>query len=82
MQEKFARTIKYFNEIVDTSSRVLDTCKVVNVPYLVTEHYPKGLGKTIQKIQEKVDSSLILEKTRFSMCTQGVLEKMDKIAPS
>jgi hypothetical protein len=42
LQEKFSRTIQYFNEIVNTSNRVLDTCKLLNVPYLVTEHYPKG----------------------------------------
>lgn len=102
MQEKFARTIQYFNEIVDTSSRVLDTCKIAKVPYLVTEHYPKGwylvgfvnnykviglskcqgLGRTVPKLQEKIDKSLVFEKTRFSMCTSSVLEKMEQIAPS
>lgn len=42
MQEKFARIIQHFNPIVETSNRVLDTCKILNIPYVVTEHYPKG----------------------------------------
>ncbi len=42
LQEKFAPSIQYFTEIVQTSSRVFDICKHLDVPYLVTEHYPKG----------------------------------------
>ena len=42
MQEKFARSIQFFNEIVETSARVHETCKLAKMPYLVTEHYPKG----------------------------------------
>ena len=42
MQEKFATTIQHFDEIVLNSEKVLDACKLLQVPYLVTEHYPKG----------------------------------------
>jgi hypothetical protein len=42
LQEKFQPSIQYFNDIVETSSRVLDICKHLDVPYVVTEHYPKG----------------------------------------
>jgi hypothetical protein len=42
MQEKFARSIQFFNEIVETSARVHETCKLAKVPCLITEHYPKG----------------------------------------
>ena len=42
MQEKFRSTITYFPQIVETSNKLLQTCKVLEVPYLVTEQYPKG----------------------------------------
>ena len=42
MQEKFRSTIKYFPQIVETSNKLLQACKILEVPYLVTEQYPKG----------------------------------------
>ena len=42
MQEKFRPTIKYFPQIIETSSKLLQACKVLDVPYIVTEQYPKG----------------------------------------
>lgn len=42
MQEKFRPTIKYFPQIVETSNKLLQTCKILDVPYVVTEQYPKG----------------------------------------
>ena len=42
MQEKFRSTIKYFPQIVETSNKLLQVCKVLDVPYIVTEQYPKG----------------------------------------
>lgn len=42
LQEKFAPNIQYFNQIVENTGRVLDIAKQLNVPYLVTEQYPKG----------------------------------------
>ena len=41
MQEKFARSILHFNEVVETSSKVAEISKMVQIPSLVTEHYPK-----------------------------------------
>jgi nicotinamidase-related amidase len=42
MQEKFRPTIKYFPQIIETSNKLLQTCKILDVPYVVTEQYPKG----------------------------------------
>ena len=42
MQEKFRPTIKYFPQIIETSNKLLQTCKILDIPYVVTEQYPKG----------------------------------------
>ena len=49
MQEKFRPTIKYFPQIVETSNKLLQACRILDVPYVVTEQYPKGN----QSIDEK-----------------------------
>jgi nicotinamidase-related amidase len=42
MQEKFSKSITHFDEIVETSGRLVDMAKHLNLPYFTTEHYPKG----------------------------------------
>jgi isochorismate hydrolase len=42
MQEKFRPTIKYFPQIIETSNKLLQACKILDVPYVITEQYPKG----------------------------------------
>ena len=42
MQVKFKPNIKYFDQIVANSSRVLKAAKVMEVPVWATEQYPKG----------------------------------------
>jgi hypothetical protein len=43
MQEKFRPTIKYFPQIIETSNKLLQACKILDIPYVVTEQYPKGI---------------------------------------
>jgi nicotinamidase-related amidase len=43
MQEKFRPSIQYFGEIVFNSSRLLRTAKILDMPIVCTEQYPKGL---------------------------------------
>lgn len=42
MQEKFRPTIKYFPEIVEVSSRLFRAARILDIPVIVTEQYPKG----------------------------------------
>ena len=43
MQEKFSKTILHFNEVVSTSIRVTEVAKLLQVPILITEQYPRGI---------------------------------------
>jgi len=42
MQEKFRNMISYYPQILQTSARVLQAAKVLEMPIIVTEQYPKG----------------------------------------
>lgn len=44
MQEKFRPTIKYYPQIIETSNKLLQACKILDVPFVVTEQYPKGIN--------------------------------------
>jgi hypothetical protein len=47
MQDKFRSTIKYFPQIVQTSNKLLQVCKILDVPFVVTEQYPKGMSHIV-----------------------------------
>lgn len=42
IQEKFRKTIQYFDAVVTNSSRLLQAFKVLDMPIVCTEQYPKG----------------------------------------
>ena len=42
MQEKFRKTISYYPQILTVSARMLQAAKVLDIPVVVTEQYPKG----------------------------------------
>jgi nicotinamidase-related amidase len=48
---------------------MVTAAKLLNLPIIVTEQYPKGLGHTAQEILDALpDSVEIIEKTTFSSC--------------
>jgi len=77
LQEKFKPTIQYFDAIVDVSSRLLRAAKVLELPVVVTEQYPKGLGHTVKELGlDQFPDVKPVEKTQFSMLTQDVLNSL------
>ena len=85
IQEKFRTSIKYFSEIVVVAQRLLAAAKILDVPVVATEQYPKGLGKTVQELAEILKenkNAQIYEKTCFSMSSDGILSDLKAKNPS
>ncbi|XP_071478305.1 isochorismatase domain-containing protein 2-like [Diadema antillarum] len=78
MQEKFRPNIKYFPEIIDVSTRLFRAAKTLEMPVVITEQYPKGLGPTVQELGVNRDEEDIYAKTCFSMVLPDVEEKLKK----
>uniref|UniRef100_A0A8D0GZE9 Isochorismatase domain containing 2 n=1 Tax=Sphenodon punctatus TaxID=8508 RepID=A0A8D0GZE9_SPHPU len=74
MQEKFRPNIAYFPQIVSVAARMLQVARVLEVPVIVTEQYPKGLGRTVPELG--ADGIPTYEKTCFSMVTPEVEREM------
>ncbi|WKY06279.1 hypothetical protein Q1695_006459 [Nippostrongylus brasiliensis] len=66
MQERFSKTIAYFPAIVQTAKRLVDAARILDIPIVVTEQYPKGLGHTVPELGLADEKKY--PKTRFSMC--------------
>uniref|UniRef100_A0A8R1TY44 Isochorismatase domain-containing protein 1 n=1 Tax=Onchocerca volvulus TaxID=6282 RepID=A0A8R1TY44_ONCVO len=77
MQEKFRSSVKYFEEIVQISKRLIVAAKLLDVKIIATEQYPKGLGPTVPELDLNKYNVSIFEKKRFSMCIPPVIEELN-----
>jgi hypothetical protein len=82
MQEKFVPHIPNFNHVVAASGRLTEASKMLNIPAIITEHYPKGLGRTVPELLNRLEKPTIIEKTQFSMCTTDLMAHLNKSMPS
>ncbi|XP_028835010.1 isochorismatase domain-containing protein 2 isoform X1 [Denticeps clupeoides] len=77
MQEKFRPTIFQFGNVVSNAARVLEACRILGIPPIVTEQYPKGLGPTVPELG--ASDLKAHAKTTFSMLTEGVKEELKSL---
>lgn len=77
MQEKF-RHVAHFGEIVQTANKLLETSKVMDIPLIVTEQYPRGLGRTVPEL-DIGHAKGVFEKTKFSMLVPEVSKQLDSL---
>jgi nicotinamidase-related amidase len=79
IQEKLSSVMKYEDKVIDNTLILLETSKLMNIPVIITEQYPKGIGPTVNQIKEKIDSNVeIFEKTSFTGCTEEVILALEK----
>uniref|UniRef100_A0A915K0Y8 Isochorismatase-like domain-containing protein n=1 Tax=Romanomermis culicivorax TaxID=13658 RepID=A0A915K0Y8_ROMCU len=72
MQEKFRKTVTYFDEIVTVSKRLLQAARILDVPVIATEQYPQGLGHTVAELELDQYKVPVFTKTNFCMITDEV----------
>lgn len=69
MQEKFRPIMANFDEVTARIVVMVQGCKLLNVPIIVTEQYPQGLGHTAHEIKAHLPETLKpIEKLTFSSC--------------
>lgn len=65
MQEKFRSSVTYFPQIVTVAARMLRVAQLLEVPAVLTEQYPQGLGHTVPELG--AEGLQPVTKTCFSM---------------
>jgi nicotinamidase-related amidase len=69
MQEAFRVPIADFGEVASRIAIVTEGCKMLGVPVIVTEQYPKGLGHTaVEIVQQLPEGTEPIVKLAFSAC--------------
>lgn len=77
MQERFRTAIKHFNDILEVCRRLVSAAKILKIPLIVTEQYPKGLGNTVSELREATEIAVgVFQKTKFSMMIPEVEHRL------
>lgn len=70
-------TIGDRDRLTNNCAILLKMAGIFNIPYLVTEQYPAGLGRTVDEVATAMgDPSRRVEKTRFSAAVDVVMDEL------
>lgn len=70
VQEKLSPHIYRYNDILKKTLILIQGLQVLDIPILLNEQYPEGLGRTVPEIMAVLDTtkSKTIEKVTFSAC--------------
>ena len=79
VQEKLVNMLDD-NTVSSEAVKVAKAAGILNIPTIITEQYPKGLGATIPEIKNAVPNAEYIEKTSFSALKEEALQsKLNKL---
>lgn len=76
IQERLAPVMKYKDKVVNNTKILIQASKEMDIPIIYTEQYPKGLGHTIEELEELLENAKRFEKTSFSAINEEVKEAL------
>lgn len=80
MQEKLLPVIEDRELLIEQVGKLMDGANALELPILVTEQYPKGLGATVSTIAERMTRvSCRPEKMKFSSFVEPVRDELARL---
>ena len=71
IQERLAVVMDKREMVVRNTLHLVELAKMLNLPIVVTEQYPKGLGRTLPEITAALPAYLPIEKVSFNCCGEA-----------
>ncbi len=79
VQEAFRKAIPDFESVVSAAAIMVRGAEAIGIPVLVTEQYPKGLGRTVPELAALLPEGVEpIEKTAFSAAEAEGFEMGDR----
>lgn len=80
VQEKLFPLIEHPCEVLEKLLKLINGCKLLKLPIVISEQYPKGLGNTIEAVRDAAGSDVTTyTKTTFSCLNDPhIKQEMDK----
>ena len=70
IQERLATVMGQKDRVVKNNQHLIELAKMIDMPVVVTEQYPKGLGRTVPELQAALPYYRPIEKMTFDCCGQ------------
>lgn len=70
IQEKLAAVMKMKDAVVGNCLHLIELSRMLHMPIVVTEQYPKGLGHTVEDLRSAIPAHKPIEKLTFSCCEE------------
>jgi nicotinamidase-related amidase len=77
IQERLANAMKVKDSVISNNLHLIELAKMIAIPVLLTEQYPKGLGRTVEEIKSAIPQYQPIEKVSFSCCGEQLF--IDKL---
>ena len=71
VQEKLMPVIHRGDQVIENCCWLVNLAAELNVPCLMSEQYPAGLGQTVAKLRQLENHLTVFEKLYFSACRQS-----------
>jgi nicotinamidase-related amidase len=68
VQEGFRKAVGEFESVARNAAVLVQGARVLGLPIVVTEQYPRGLGSTVPEVARHLEGVPRLEKVVFSAC--------------
>jgi nicotinamidase-related amidase len=77
IQDKLAPAVTDSARVIGQSAALLQGAVLMNLPVMVTEQYPRGLGGTIEQIRQHLPTDAVIsEKISFDACTEEIRQAL------
>ena len=70
IQERLAVAMGERERVVANAGHLIAAARLLGVPVVVTEQYPKGLGPTVPELRAALDPAAPIEKITFDCCDE------------
>lgn len=80
VQDRLLPVIHDNAAVVEACRRMIEAARVLELPVVVTEQYPEGIGRTCQTLLACLDDAPVYTKIRFSGCVEPVVERLAALA--
>ncbi len=76
IQQKFVPIVHEAERIIAKTKALIEAAAILNIPIVVSEQYPKGLGRTVDELSEPLPGgTIVCEKTSFGCLGDDHLAK-------
>ncbi len=78
VQDRLRPHMNKKEDLVDNIKKLIKSFNIMGIPMILTEQYPKGLGKTIKEIKDELKNYEYIEKICFDCFDNGGFAKKIK----